>query len=72
MVRFFFQAEDGIRDEKVTGVHTCALPILAETALSPSEDRNTFRSLPGWVCEDQRYPWRANSRPISGVTGTEV
>src|SRR5207247_4613237 len=25
---FFFQAEDGIRDPLVTGVHTCALPIL--------------------------------------------
>src|SRR5256885_4387390 len=24
---FFFQAEDGIRDDKVTGVQTCALPI---------------------------------------------
>ena len=24
---FFFQAEDGIRDRLVTGVHTCALPI---------------------------------------------
>src|SRR5690625_6886340 len=25
--RFFFQAEDGIRDGHVTGVQTCALPI---------------------------------------------
>src|SRR5689334_24039159 len=25
---FFFQAEDGIRDGTVTGVQTCALPIL--------------------------------------------
>src|SRR5205809_689378 len=25
--RFFFQAEDGIRDVAVTGVQTCALPI---------------------------------------------
>src|SRR2546421_9262299 len=25
---FFFQAEDGIRDQIVTGVQTCALPIL--------------------------------------------
>src|SRR5256885_13266210 len=30
---FFFQAEDGIRDYKVTGVQTCALPIF----------RNLFR-----------------------------
>src|SRR5690606_39543830 len=27
---FFFQAEDGIRDFHVTGVQTCALPILLE------------------------------------------
>src|SRR2546422_4923577 len=26
---FFFQAEDGIRDVAVTGVQTCALPILS-------------------------------------------
>src|SRR5687767_12021403 len=29
MAFFFFQAEDGIRDKLVTGVQTCALPILA-------------------------------------------
>src|SRR2546430_4884730 len=28
---FFFQAEDGIRDLTVTGVQTCALPILSGT-----------------------------------------
>src|SRR5688572_27814456 len=28
---FFFQAEDGIRDLTVTGVHTCALPICERT-----------------------------------------
>src|SRR2546427_10712446 len=28
MIFFFFQAEDGIRDLTVTGVQTCALPIL--------------------------------------------
>src|SRR5690349_23247674 len=27
-ISFFFQAEDGIRDLYVTGVQTCALPIL--------------------------------------------
>src|SRR2546427_5720246 len=30
MLFFFFQAEDGIRDLTVTGVQTCALPILTE------------------------------------------
>src|SRR5580693_4403491 len=33
---FFFQAEDGIRDGTVTGVQTCALPILcAANTASP-------------------------------------
>src|SRR5690625_5213042 len=31
MFLFFFQAEDGIRDGHVTGVQTCALPILGES-----------------------------------------
>src|SRR3989442_10196281 len=30
---FFFQAEDGIRDADVTGVQTCALPILIATCV---------------------------------------
>src|SRR5207245_5735309 len=30
---FFFQAEDGIRDATVTGVQTCALPILHTSLL---------------------------------------
>src|SRR5256885_12265516 len=32
VIYFFFQAEDGIRDYKVTGVQTCALPISRRTA----------------------------------------
>src|SRR5699024_12190464 len=31
---FFFQAEDGIRDRNVTGVQTCALPILKKAIIS--------------------------------------
>src|SRR5258708_17404329 len=31
---FFFQAEDGIRDDLVTGVQMCALPISMKTAIS--------------------------------------
>src|SRR5690348_18246255 len=30
---FFFQAEDGIRDGRVTGVQTCALPICLQAPL---------------------------------------
>src|SRR2546430_14417133 len=37
---FFFQAEDGIRDLTVTGVQTCALPILDE---QPSLRRTRMR-----------------------------
>src|SRR5256885_3643933 len=33
---FFFQAEDGIRDYKVTGVQTCALPIYGIEGRCPS------------------------------------
>src|SRR5438034_11198202 len=33
---FFFQAEDGIRDHCVTGVQTCALPILVHALISRS------------------------------------
>ena len=33
---FFFQAEDGIRDHCVTGVQTCALPILVFSVFVPS------------------------------------
>src|SRR5687768_17926869 len=34
---FFFQAEDGIRDVAVTGVQTCALPILKTSTFDGSE-----------------------------------
>src|SRR5256885_8848631 len=34
-VFFFFQAEDGIRDYKVTGVQTCALPIFGIRGFNP-------------------------------------
>src|SRR2546426_6464662 len=38
---FFFQAEDGIRDYKVTGVQTCALPI----SYLEGEDKDPQRTL---------------------------
>src|SRR6266487_3842931 len=34
---FFFQAEDGIRDGRVNGVQTCALPISLRFGLGGSE-----------------------------------
>src|SRR5256885_1930654 len=42
---FFFQAEDGIRDYKVTGVQTCALPIWPVATYSEAK-RMMARPLP--------------------------
>src|SRR5215216_2356216 len=42
---FFFQAEDGIRDDLVTGVQTCALPILV--AYDPVAGEQAARTVPG-------------------------
>ena len=36
---FFFQAEDGIRDDLVTGVQTCALPIWLAQLVERPDDR---------------------------------
>src|SRR5256885_3080524 len=39
---FFFQAEDGIRDYKVTGVQTCALPISGANGVVSSAGRTAL------------------------------
>src|SRR5687768_17953169 len=45
---FFFQAEDGIRDVAVTGVQTCALPILDGWVFSvPTEARGARALITG-------------------------
>src|SRR5256885_16602200 len=45
---FFFQAEDGIRDYKVTGVQTCALPISNEnSAFKPVHNPRDLSRVPG-------------------------
>src|SRR5207244_5567800 len=41
---FFFQAEDGIRDDLVTGVQTCALPISGAIATAGSASAYTLAS----------------------------
>src|SRR2546430_7521121 len=41
---FFFQAEDGIRDLTVTGVQTCALPILNTSPSGAPPFANRSRS----------------------------
>src|SRR5690606_41973734 len=71
---FFFQAEDGIRDFHVTGVQTCALPILKPEA-QPMRYLNCLRNkgkmalLPIQVAI-MRRPWlgllpKRGSNPIS-------
>src|SRR5258708_29766175 len=45
LVFFFFQAEDGIRDDLVTGVQTCALPILARDKEITVTDEGRRRAL---------------------------
>src|SRR5258708_16849322 len=49
---FFFQAEDGIRDDLVTGVQTCALPI-DHTSELQSPDHLVCRLLLGVQTCDQ-------------------
>src|SRR5256885_12495063 len=62
-VFFFFQAEDGIRDYKVTGVQTCALPICmwtdagsiidylvyARDFISQCEERHGLTTVEQWL-----------------------
>src|SRR5256885_5409840 len=68
---FFFQAEDGIRDYKVTGVQTCALPIWrgaeserrpvvgrARLALPPDRRKASEGGAPG----DRQPSWNARYR----------
>src|SRR6266487_6025859 len=46
---FFFQAEDGIRDGRVTGVQTCALPILNEATYTVVGVLPDWFQFPSWV-----------------------
>src|SRR5205807_7708237 len=39
------QAEDGIRDYKVTGVQTCALPLCSSSSSSPLPDSGRMNAL---------------------------
>src|SRR5699024_11416161 len=39
---FFFRAEDGIRARNVTGVQTCALPILLRSIIASSPDKDAI------------------------------
>src|SRR6266581_7350354 len=54
---FFFQAEDGIRDGRVTGVQTCALPILTAGRASDHTSPWADEALPpkSLYCADLGY-----------------
>src|SRR5256885_8803773 len=53
---FFFQAEDGIRDYKVTGVQTCALPISLNAAICAAVGFRLFSVLRQFARVDSAGP----------------
>src|SRR2546426_7422298 len=59
---FFFQAEDGIRDYKVTGVQTCALPI------SKCRTRRFGSPRRGRNARTVRAPDRVGTAPLLALT----
>src|SRR5439155_19195966 len=63
---FFFQAEDGIRDGHVTGVQTCALPILLES------DGNGPFSCQASVCNEGRKTWDEEHKRVEFGSGPTV
>src|SRR6266446_7405333 len=58
---FFFQAEDGIRDYKVTGVQTCALPICQPARVEVRLKRKAIRAVAG---EDGRITAIQRNAPL--------
>src|SRR5438552_10840757 len=63
---FFFQAEDGIRDDLVTGVQTCALPISAASSPGSAASPKTcvVTRAPSWCARST-----ASARTSSGQHG---
>src|SRR5258708_29369326 len=63
---FFFQAEDGIRDDLVTGVQTCALPISSRTppqprpGSSPAQPGHAAARVPAAAAQATPYPAAAD------------
>src|SRR3712207_6945047 len=63
---FFFQAEDGIRDIGVTGVQTCALPILGSTQTLPPSLKQFPEAERRDKCISHQFP-----SPLLGVRSEE-
>src|SRR6267143_3198605 len=59
---FFFQAEDGIRDGTVTGVQTCALPILPVPRVTSYRLEGELESLLG-----RSFPLPGDADKIRGI-----
>src|SRR5439155_19071329 len=82
---FFFQAEDGIRDGHVTGVQTCALPILVrnprgigarygrkESFIALDEERKLVALLPGVEkCPESSrgHSWTGHAIEVRRIVG---
>src|SRR5437870_6053897 len=64
LLYFFFQAEDGIRDGHVTGVQTCALPILEESILLASLGEAQGRESPR-LRQDLLEEWNLPRGPVA-------
>src|SRR5256885_3090339 len=67
---FFFQAEDGIRDYKVTGVQTCALPIYLPRAFVEEDFEFHGRVLSG--TPQLRPRWKRAVDETSAALGEAV
>src|SRR4051794_41727204 len=65
---FFFQAEDGIRDGRVTGVQTCALPISA--LAQPRRLVQIWSSRRGWASAASMR--RSASSQLAGSGASET
>src|SRR5258708_18324996 len=76
---FFFQAEDGIRDDLVTGVQTCALPIFGQVASQmllarqvdvSMIDTSTWRASSIWLATWPKRPKPMTSAVPVSPSGT--
>src|SRR5207249_5447335 len=64
---FFFQAEDGIRDRNVTGVQTCALPILDALVTERKVQRVLGDYKPGTGVNYPGNPFAASLRNVAAL-----
>src|SRR5688572_30866104 len=74
---FFFQAEDGIRDLTVTGVQTCALPILSRRDVERYADLGALRAVAnggriGTIAQRETERVDENGLARAGFAGHDV